>query len=179
MNNENIISNKFGLNLETVFSYNRIEFSPHLSLSKRYFWYANVCLHFSKRAVPLQPSLNHATLTGWGKLNTTNLLTLTRLDKLLSILQTFLLFSKTKYLNEEVNRTEPSPSVCVPWLKLSNLHIRWWHSFRSEESSCQSCRCRLKITKEIYTLNIIFKGSFIRCISQCVFVVRFCRAFCN
>ncbi len=27
----------------------------------------------------------------------------------------FLLYNKTSYLNEEVNRTEPSASVSVPW----------------------------------------------------------------
>jgi hypothetical protein len=43
-------------------------------------------------------------------------LTLTSLDHLLLRMQTLItFFYKTGYLNEEVNRTEPSPSVSVPW----------------------------------------------------------------
>ncbi len=43
-----------------------------------------------------------------------DLLILASLDQLLVILQTYLLFNKTSYPNEEVNGTEPSPSVRVP-----------------------------------------------------------------
>jgi hypothetical protein len=39
------------------------------------------------------------------------------LDQLLLIQQTLFTFYKTSYLNEEVNRTEPSPSVSVPCLE--------------------------------------------------------------
>jgi hypothetical protein len=42
---------------------------------------------------------------------------LTSLDQLLLILQTLFPFLKTSYLNEEVNRTEPSLSASVPWLE--------------------------------------------------------------
>jgi hypothetical protein len=53
--------------------------------------------------------LNQRTLTeGEG------LLVLTGLDQLILKQQTLLFFYKTTYLNEEVNRTEPSPSVSVP-----------------------------------------------------------------
>jgi len=37
--------------------------------------------------------------------------------------QTLLLFYKTSYLNEEVNRTEPSPSVRISWLETSNITV--------------------------------------------------------
>jgi hypothetical protein len=54
-----------------------------------------------------------------GCLSTVDLLVLTSLDQLLVILQTtFTFFSKTRYLNKEVNRTEPSPSVSVRCYKL-------------------------------------------------------------
>ncbi len=46
-------------------------------------------------------------------MSTVNLLVLIRLDNLL--LRLFFLFYKTSYLNEEVNRTLPSPTVRVPW----------------------------------------------------------------
>ncbi len=51
-----------------------------------------------------------------GPLSTTDLLLLTSLDQPLVILQTlFTFFYKTRYLNEEVNCTEPSPLVSIPW----------------------------------------------------------------
>ncbi len=46
-----------------------------------------------------------------GRLSTVDLLVLTCLDQLLFILK--ILFNKTSYLYEEVNRTEPSPSVSI------------------------------------------------------------------
>jgi hypothetical protein len=50
-------------------------------------------------------------------ISTVDLLVLTSLDHLLFIVKLyFFLFYKTTYLNEEVNRTEPSPSVRVPWI---------------------------------------------------------------
>jgi hypothetical protein len=61
-----------------------------------------------------------------GRLNTVDLLLLTSLDQLLLILIIlFAFFIKTTYLNKEVNRTEPSPSVSVPcWkcLKVKDIH---------------------------------------------------------
>jgi hypothetical protein len=50
-----------------------------------------------------------------GRLSTIHLLAQTSLDQLRLILKTFFTFYKTSYLNEEVNRTEPSPSVSIPW----------------------------------------------------------------
>ncbi len=43
------------------------------------------------------------------------------LDQLLLIFPTLFSFNKTNYLNEEVNCTEPSPSVSPPWFFLSWL----------------------------------------------------------
>jgi hypothetical protein len=43
-------------------------------------------------------------------------LVLTNMDLLIFILKILFTFLQTSYLNEEVNCTEPSPSVSVPWL---------------------------------------------------------------
>jgi len=51
-----------------------------------------------------------------GMLSTIDLLALTSLYQLLLILKKLLTFKKTSYLNEEVNRTEPSPPGSVPCL---------------------------------------------------------------
>jgi hypothetical protein len=50
-----------------------------------------------------------------GSINTVDLLVLIILNQLLFILKYCVPFYKTSYLNEEVNRTGPSPSVSVPW----------------------------------------------------------------
>jgi hypothetical protein len=55
-------------------------------------------------------------------LSTVDLLVLTSLDQVHFILPTLCPFYKTSYLNEEVNCTEHSPSVRVPWLMLSSNH---------------------------------------------------------
>jgi len=50
-----------------------------------------------------------------GRLSTVNFLVLTSLDQLIFIMKIFFTFvCKTSYLNKEVNRTEPFPSVSVP-----------------------------------------------------------------
>jgi hypothetical protein len=49
-----------------------------------------------------------------GRLSTIDLLVLTSLDQHFLILQEFLLFYKTTYLNVDVHHTEPSASVSVP-----------------------------------------------------------------
>jgi len=64
---------------------------------------------------------------GRGRLSTVDLLVLTSLDKLLFILKYYFPFYKTSYLNEEVNCTEPSPSVSVPLLSSFWLHDTIWH----------------------------------------------------
>ncbi len=51
-----------------------------------------------------------------GRISTIDLLVLTNLDQLLSILKLyFSVFTHQPIFNEEVNCTEPSPSVRVPW----------------------------------------------------------------
>jgi hypothetical protein len=41
----------------------------------------------------------------------------------------FLLFNQTSYSNEEVNCTDPTNSISLPWLKLANspceCHVEW------------------------------------------------------
>jgi len=49
-----------------------------------------------------------------GRLSTADLLTHTSLDLQVFMMQNYLLFYKTSYLNEEANGTKPSPSVSVP-----------------------------------------------------------------
>jgi hypothetical protein len=53
------------------------------------------------------------TLTEKERISTVNLLVLTSLNLLLLIVKTLFTFYKTSNLNEEVNCTEPSPSVRV------------------------------------------------------------------
>ncbi len=53
-----------------------------------------------------------------GRLSTFCLFVLSSLDQLIFILKIYLHFYKTSYLNEEVNCTEFSPSVSVPWVIL-------------------------------------------------------------
>ncbi len=48
-----------------------------------------------------------------------DLLVLTSLDQLLLILKTLLTFLQKSYLNEEANRTEPSPSISCSLIRLS------------------------------------------------------------
>ena len=58
------------------------------------------------------------------RLSAVDLLVLTSLDQLLLILANAF-FYKTSCLNEEVNRTEPSPSVSVPWsVHVFNFELR-------------------------------------------------------
>jgi hypothetical protein len=62
-----------------------------------------------------------------------DLLVLTSLDQLLLILQRLYAFYKTSYLNE-VNRTEPSPLVCVSCLHLHNTQVKdVFSSFKYDE----------------------------------------------
>ncbi len=70
---------------------------------------------------------------GWS--STIELLVLTSLDQPLWLLKTLLLY-ETVYPNEEVNRTESSPSVCVPWWHsqqefLLKLSLSSWHLFEN------------------------------------------------
>jgi hypothetical protein len=54
-----------------------------------------------------------------GRLRTVDLLVLTSFDHPILIMQTISTFF-TKYLNEEVNSTEPSPSVRVPCIHIES-----------------------------------------------------------
>ncbi len=72
-----------------------------------------------------------------GKASTVDLLVLTGLDQLPLKLQILLLSYTTSFLNEEVNRTEPSPSVSVPWSDLSSTtKCEPNHIFDNFEFSC-------------------------------------------
>jgi hypothetical protein len=60
--------------------------------------------------------LRQGSLTeGEGRLSTINLLVQTSLNPLLFISKKLLTFFAKSYLTEEVNRTEPSRSVRIPW----------------------------------------------------------------
>ncbi len=56
------------------------------------------------------------------RISTVHLLMLTNLDRLIFTMKIFHLCYKTRYLNEEVNCTEPSPSVSIPWEK---IQLKW------------------------------------------------------
>jgi len=76
---------------------------------------------FDRSAVQVCPITGNPYIKGSS--STFDLLVLTSLDQLIlktlfSVLQNFLIY-KTSYLNEEVNRTEASPSVGVPCLTSS------------------------------------------------------------
>ncbi len=62
-----------------------------------------------------------------GRLRTVDLLALTSSDQLLLILKIlFTLFTKTSYLNEEVNGTEPTLRIVFPVLNIKNhLSMIW------------------------------------------------------
>jgi hypothetical protein len=49
-----------------------------------------------------------------GRLSTVDLLVISGSDQLLLLMQALFTFNKTNCLNQEVNRTEPSPSFSVP-----------------------------------------------------------------
>jgi hypothetical protein len=55
------------------------------------------------------------SLTDGEGISAVDLLVSTGLDQLLYNLKLFFPFYKTTYLNEEVNRTDPSPSIRLPW----------------------------------------------------------------
>ncbi len=58
------------------------------------------------------------TLTKREGFGSVDLTVLTSLDQLLVIMQALFTFYITSYLNEETNRSEPSPSVRVPRLEI-------------------------------------------------------------
>ncbi len=58
-----------------------------------------------------------------GRLSTVDLLVPTSLDQLISYWEYYLSIYKTGYLNKEVNCTEPSPSVSIPWANFSPKKI--------------------------------------------------------
>jgi hypothetical protein len=84
------------------------------------------CIPFSSR-VPLR----QGTLTKGEGLGTVDLHVLTCIDPPLLILLNYLLFYKTSYLNEEVNRTNPSSplvnvscSSSITRIPLTRVHLR-------------------------------------------------------
>jgi hypothetical protein len=89
--------------------------------------------HCATRAHPiltfnwLMPRMTGPGNPSWsGMLSTVDPLILASLDKLLLILPTlFTFFTKTSYLNEEVNCTLLIPSVSVPWLSIPRLIFKY------------------------------------------------------
>jgi hypothetical protein len=93
-----------------------------------------VCYDLSVYATsfPVQPY--QAGKPYWrGRISTVDLLVLTRLDQLVFILKCFFLtfVIKTRDLKEEVNCTDPSPSVSVPCVKPSCTTTTWGASGKS------------------------------------------------
>jgi len=75
------------------------------------------------------------------RLSAVDLLVLISLDLLLLILKRWFTFLQTSYLNEEVNRTEPSPSVSVPWINTLGCLSNELKSFIKDLDLvfCQAC----------------------------------------
>ncbi len=65
-----------------------------------------------------------------GRPSTNDLLKITNLYRLLLILKIYVLVYKTRYFNEEVKCTVPSPSVSVPWL--DKLKRQAWTNFSKQ-----------------------------------------------
>jgi hypothetical protein len=70
-----------------------------------------------------------------GRISSVDLPELTKSDQLFFLLKAFFLFFKTFYFKEEVNCTEPSPSVRVPFsilseMCLNKLELCGWGGFR-------------------------------------------------
>ncbi len=95
--------------------------SPSVSLPCQKFWAfltrLPLCLQLGKCPTCIY-QLFFASMMKQGILPEREEVRLTSLHLLIQIS----CFSTT-YLNKEVNRTEPSPSVSVPWLKLSQGHF--------------------------------------------------------
>jgi len=97
------------ISLETT-----LNFPAHtLHFWKKMFCMANLkVFHISREVSPR------------GRLSTVVLLSLISFDQLLLIMQHYFHFYKTRYLNEEVNRTEPYPSIRLPWTLCIQSRIR-------------------------------------------------------
>ncbi len=85
-------------------------------------WHGKVaCLWTSLPNTPYL-MLHRGSLTRWrGMLSRVGYLILTSLDQLLLNLKILLTFSVTSYLNEEVNCTDPSPSISASLAMLINF----------------------------------------------------------
>ncbi len=80
--------------------------------------------------------LCHGSLTeGEGSVQLTSLYFLFEISSLLYWKLYLPFFTRTSYLNEEVNCTEPSPSVSVPWL---SLFKKWARKRRTESQQQES-----------------------------------------
>jgi hypothetical protein len=75
-------------------------------------------LHSMKTSFPLKnlllSSLKPGNPYSRGRLSTIDLLVQTNLDHLIVLMKILFTFFYKKYLNEEVNCTEPFPSVSIP-----------------------------------------------------------------
>jgi hypothetical protein len=89
-----------------------------------------------------------------GKLCTVDLLVLTSSDSACFVITHILNLFQTSYLDEEVNRTEPSASVSVPWYYLHN------HFNRGKD--LQSFKLEEKVKFKYVIQDSIFKWLFVR-----------------
>ncbi len=104
-----ILSNKLDLNQETCFTITSKTIKTHFIWKNGAF-----VLLGSRDALTLNHQYRRPGNPYWrSKISTVDLLVLTSSDQLL-LIQEKILFFKTSFLNEEVNRTELSPSVRVP-----------------------------------------------------------------
>ncbi len=124
-----MIRNKFGLNLETVFSYSicldREYFFnfPGLGSEPGTFRYTSFIISLFTTDLQRLPSAWNTYKRG--RIRTVDVLAVTSSYHPLFILKLYFSLHKTTYLNEEVNRTEPSPSLRVPSLyhRFVRIHL--------------------------------------------------------
>ncbi len=86
-------------------------------------------------------SVAEATMMPYWRDSTVDLLVLTSLDQLLFCWNMF--FYKTRHLNEEVECTEISPSVSIPWFDI----------LRNSKASFQLLVCRRQFPLQVVTIS--------------------------
>ncbi len=103
--------------------------------------------------------LQQGSLTKGGKLSSVDLFVLTSLEQVIFILKIiFTSFCKTSYLNQEVNCTEPSPSVWLPWIQ---PHLQASNMLKTlvedKHSSLLAGRVSDELNKKFYSIDTCLK----------------------
>jgi len=93
--------------------------------------YVSTCVESTKVTKTRRLFRGKAGKSFWrGRLSTVDLLVLTSLDQILILLEIlFTFFYKTSYPTEEINCTQPAPSVSIPLVQIHLHVIQLWHHF--------------------------------------------------